>query len=135
MAKPAAHNARHPEAVPEGFVCLGCGGCCRIPGEVKVGNREIARFAHYLRMSKDAFIQKYTRLRQDRHGLALLDGEGDRCIFLDQQNRCAINPVKPDQCRSFPFAWNYPGYQRICRGARARSPGAKPPPPEPDRRP
>ncbi|NBT90581.1 MAG: YkgJ family cysteine cluster protein, partial [Verrucomicrobia bacterium] len=35
------------------------------------------------------------------------------CIFLEGQD-CRIQPVKPQQCRDFPNAWNFPGWRDIC---------------------
>ena len=35
------------------------------------------------------------------------------CIFLEGQD-CKIQPVKPQQCRGFPNAWNFPGWREVC---------------------
>jgi Fe-S-cluster containining protein len=65
-------------------------------------------------MSEFDFIQEFTRLRADRRGLALKDKANGECIFLDG-NDCAVQPVKPKQCREFPNLWNFPGFEKICR--------------------
>ena len=75
---------------------------------------DIARLAAFKAMDEHDFIQEFTRLRQDRHGLALKDKPNGECIFLDG-NDCAVQPVKPQQCRDFPNLWNFPGFEKVCR--------------------
>ena len=65
-------------------------------------------------MSEFDFIQQYTRLRQDRRGLALLEKPNGECVFLEG-NDCSVQPVKPRQCREFPNLWNFPGFEKVCR--------------------
>ncbi len=108
--------AKSESSVPADFVCRRCGNCCQIAGEVRLDDRDINRIARFLQTSRGAFVERYTRLARDRRGLALIDGEGDRCIFLDPQNHCAINPAKPRQCRGFPRRWRNPGFEASCRG-------------------
>lgn len=96
------------------YHCQRCTACCRWPGQVPVGEAEIAAMAAFLGMSEDAFIQRYTRLRPQRDGLALKDKDGSHeCIFLDGRD-CAVQPVKPVQCAGFPNAWNFPGWRETC---------------------
>lgn len=64
------------------------------------------------------FIQRHTRLTHDRGGLALEEKPNGECIFLAGTD-CAVQPVKPQQCRDFPNLWNFPGFETICR-ARSR---------------
>ena len=35
-------------------------------------------------------------------------------MFLEG-NECAVQPVKPQQCRDFPNLWNFPGFEQTCR--------------------
>ena len=42
------------------------------------------------------------------------DKPGGECIFLEGRD-CAVQPVKPQQCRDFPNGWNFPGFEKICR--------------------
>jgi Fe-S-cluster containining protein len=81
---------------------------------VRVSDAEIARLAAYLGSTEFDFIQQFTRLRQDRRGLALKDQADGACIFLEQGG-CRVQAVKPRQCREFPNRWNFPGYEKICR--------------------
>ncbi|MFA9197609.1 MAG: YkgJ family cysteine cluster protein [Aliarcobacter sp.] len=99
---------------PPKYLCERCTNCCRWPGDVKVSDSEISAIASFLKMKQDLFIEKYTRLRSDRRGLSLIDQPDGACIFLDGQD-CQIQPVKPDQCRGFPNAWNFPGWRDICQ--------------------
>lgn len=98
------------------FVCKRCGNCCRPVGYVRLKEGEAKNIADYLNMTEEAFFEKYTKLTDDRKGLTLIDNEGRGCIFLDENGLCAIQPVKPAQCRDFPYKWNYEGFEKICRG-------------------
>lgn len=69
--------------------------------------------AAYKGLSESDFIEKYTRLRWDRGGLALKEQPDHACIFLEGES-CAVQPVKPQQCREFPNLWNFPGFEKIC---------------------
>jgi hypothetical protein len=101
-------------AVPIFYVCQRCTACCRWPGQVRLTDEEITRLAAALGLSEFDFIQRFTRLRQDRRGLALQEKTGGECIFLADHD-CAVNAVKPQQCRNFPNLWNFPGFAQACR--------------------
>ena len=100
--------------MPIFYECDRCTACCRWPGQVKLGNEEISRLAAFKNLSEFDFIQTFTRLTSDRKGLALADKTNGECIFL-QGNDCAVNDVKPKQCRAFPNLWNFPGFEHVCR--------------------
>lgn len=95
------------------YTCQRCTACCRWPGQVKVSAPEIAEIAAFLGVAEDDFIQRFTRLRAQRDGLALLDQADGACFFLEG-NDCRIQPVKPQQCRDFPNRWNFPGWREQC---------------------
>ncbi len=95
------------------YQCQRCTNCCRWPGFVKLNDREIAEIAMFVGLTEFDFIQQYTRLRQYRDGLALTDKANGECVFLDGNN-CAIQQVKPQQCRDFPNKWNFPGWRQVC---------------------
>jgi len=95
------------------YQCQRCTNCCRWPGFVKVSSEEIQRIAGYLGLEEDDFIQRFTRLRPNRDGLALLDQPDGACIFLEGRE-CRIQAVKPTQCRGFPNTWNFPGWRDVC---------------------
>jgi uncharacterized protein len=99
--------------MPIFYECRRCTACCRWPGQVRLTEAEITRLAAFLALSEFDFIQQYTRLTADRQGLSLHDKSNGECIFL-AGNDCAIQPVKPDQCRAFPNLWNFPGFDQVC---------------------
>lgn len=98
---------------PPLYACQRCTNCCRWPGFVKLTNSDITAISHFLEMSEVDFIQKYTRLRPRRDGLALIDQPDGACIFLEGRD-CRIQSVKPLQCRGFPNEWNFPGWREVC---------------------
>ncbi|HEU6449615.1 MAG TPA: YkgJ family cysteine cluster protein [Verrucomicrobiae bacterium] len=99
--------------MPIFYECQRCTACCRWPGQVRLSDEEISRLAKFKGMSEHDFIQQFTRLRHDRHGLSLMEKPNGECIFLDGDN-CAVQPAKPQQCRNFPNLWNFPGFEKIC---------------------
>ena len=99
--------------VPVFLECQRCTACCRWPGHVRLNEAEIARLAAFKGMAECDFIEQFTRLRPDRRGLSLLEKPNGECIFLEGQN-CAVQPVKPQQCREFPNLWSFPGFEKIC---------------------
>ncbi|MCC6235661.1 MAG: YkgJ family cysteine cluster protein [Verrucomicrobiales bacterium] len=99
--------------MPIFYDCQRCTACCRWPGQVRLDEATILSIATYLGLTESAFIQRYTRLRADRRGLALLDQPDGACIFLEDSN-CRIQAVKPQQCRDFPNRWNFPGFEKLC---------------------
>jgi len=102
------------------YQCQRCTNCCRWPGLVLIEQTEIPRIAGFLEMTEHDFIQRYTTLRPQRDGLALIDkgpaADGSynhECVFLDGRD-CRIQPVKPRQCAGFPNTWNFPGWRESC---------------------
>jgi Fe-S-cluster containining protein len=75
---------------------------------------EISRLANFLGLGEFDFIQRHTRLAHDHRGLALMDKPDGTCVFLAGGD-CAVQPVKPQQCRDFPNLWNFPGFEQTCR--------------------
>jgi|SRR5688572_12410604 uncharacterized protein len=99
--------------MPVFYKCQRCTACCRWPGEVRLREGEIARLAAFKRMSDVEFIQRFTRLTKDRTGLCLEEKPNGECVFLEG-NDCAVQAVKPQQCRDFPNLWNFPGFEKVC---------------------
>lgn len=95
------------------YECQRCTACCRWPGIVALTDRDITAIATHLAMSEEEFIRSHTRLRPDRRGLSLLEKDDHSCEFL-AGNDCAIQSVKPDQCRRFPNQWNFPAWREQC---------------------
>ncbi len=62
--------------------------------------------AAYLEMTVEDFAVKYLRKVKHRYSLTekQLGEEDYACIFFDEKKeRCGIYPVRPSQCRTFPF--------------------------------
>ena len=95
------------------YICQRCTNCCRWPGFVKVTEAEITEVAAFLGLEEAAFIEKFTRLRPLRDGLALTEQPDGACIFLDGRD-CRIQAVKPGQCSGFPNTWKFPGWREVC---------------------
>jgi Fe-S-cluster containining protein len=100
--------------MPVFLECQRCTACCRWRGQVKLTANEIGRLAAFKELSQHDFVQRFTRLRPDRRGLALLDKPNGECVFLDGDS-CTAQPVKPQQCRDFPNLWNFTGAAQTCR--------------------
>ena len=100
--------------MPIFYECDRCTACCRWPGQVRLTGEEITRLSGFKRMSEFDFIQEFTRLRADRRGLALKEKANGECVFLNGSD-CAVQSVKPQQCRDFPNLWNFSGFEETCR--------------------
>jgi hypothetical protein len=99
--------------VPIFLECQRCTACCRWPGQVRLTTVEITRLAAFQGLSETDFIQQFTRLRWNRGGLALQEQPDGACVFLEGAS-CAVQPVKPQQCREFPNLWSFPGFEKTC---------------------
>ena len=99
--------------MPVFLECQRCTACCRWPGQVRLTNEEITKLADFKGMTENRFIQQFTRLRHDRRGLVLQEKANGECIFLEGES-CAVQAVKPEQCRHFPNLWNFPGSESFC---------------------
>ena len=99
------------------FGCVQCGNCCSgAPGNVWVTKEEIRRIARFLEQPDEWLGKRHIR----RVGLrySLTEKPNGDCIFLERESgegRCSIYPVRPLQCRTWPFwtqslrspdAWN-----------------------------
>ena len=81
---------------------------------MRVSDVEIARISAYLGMDEADFIANETEIAPDRKGLVLKSRPDGACAYLDDNNLCRINPVKPDKCRTFPFEWRNPDSHLVC---------------------
>ena len=81
---------------------------------MRVSDVEISRIAAYLGMDEGEFIANGTELAPDRKGLVLKSRADGACVYLDENNLCRLNPVKPNKCRSFPLEWTNPDSSAIC---------------------
>ena len=84
------------------FKCTECGQCCTgAPGYTWVTEKESEAIANFLNISLEEFSKKYLRKVNDRLSLTEKPVTYD-CIFL-KDKKCQIYPVRPTQCRTFPW--------------------------------
>jgi len=85
------------------FACTRCGNCCTgEPGTVRVTDVEIATLAVYLGIDLADCHERYTRLLDDG-ALSLVEKPNHECIFWSRAHGCTVYPVRPRQCRTWPF--------------------------------
>lgn len=83
------------------FKCLpGCTNCCRVQGWVYVTEEDVRNASAYLNLSQEEFEARY--VVRSRYTVRLRKPKGAQCHFL-KDTGCSIHPVKPAQCRLFPF--------------------------------
>jgi len=82
------------------FECTQCGHCCTgRPGYVWIKVEDMHRIAEFLGIRVREFTRKYARKIGDR--FSLVEAPNGDCIFFE--SGCKIYPVRPTQCRTFPF--------------------------------
>jgi uncharacterized protein len=88
------------------FACQQCGGCCTgAPGYVFVTGAEIEKIAAFLGRPGKGLTKMHLRRVGIRRSLTE-DGRTGDCCFLkraDGKLACRIYPVRPLQCRTWPF--------------------------------
>jgi hypothetical protein len=101
------------------FECIQCGRCCAGPGEgyIWVTRPEIELIADFLGITVQQLHKDYLR-RVGLHTTIIERPVSKDCVFLKKEGRtskCKIYPVRPSQCRMWPFwpenlakadAWN-----------------------------
>lgn len=84
------------------FECTRCGKCCTgEPGFVWVTDDELAAIAAFLGEPVEQVRARHTRKSRGRRTLRE-KADGD-CVFYDRKTGCTIYPVRPPQCRTWPF--------------------------------
>ena len=97
-------ESRQPPWYADGlrFECTRCGRCCTGEGHVWIGPERIDEMAGFLGLTVEAFSRRYVRLVDGR--LALVDSPRRAdCVFWERDLGCVVYPVRPTQCRTFPF--------------------------------
>ena len=104
------------------FTCSQCGNCCTGPaGYVYASDEEIQRLAEFLKLSQEQVVEKYCRRVHGKLSFREKRGPGGwDCIFLEEisarrrpagsdreitytKRICTVYPVRPLQCRTWPF--------------------------------
>jgi uncharacterized protein len=90
------------------FSCTQCGNCCTgAPGYVYLSREEVGRIAAFIGRTDGTLGKAHLRRVGFRYSLTEDKKNGD-CCFLkteDGKRTCSIYPVRPLQCRTWPF-WN-----------------------------
>lgn len=101
------------------FECTQCGDCCTGgPGYVWVNDADIQAIAEHLDKPVGEIRLLHTKLARGQ--VSLTEHLNGDCTFLDPQTRrCRIYPVRPIQCRTWPF-WrgniaSPEDWERTCR--------------------
>ena len=83
------------------FECVpGCTNCCRVQGWVYVTEDDIRNASSFLELSVAEFEARY--IVRSKYTVRLRKPKNAQCHFL-KDTGCSIHPVKPAQCRLFPF--------------------------------
>lgn len=109
--------------------------CCRGPGTaVRLRLSDIARLVdagleHAIAPpsegSADAGVAALETLDAQRRFPTLRRRDGDACVFLDDDERCAIHPIRPLACRAYPLLLEpAEGRVRWASGCRSFTTGA-----------
>jgi len=82
------------------FSCTQCGACCvGEPGTIYVSQSEIEVIADSVGQAVQDFIDQYLYPFKDSYSIR--EDDAGRCLFFE--NGCTIYPIRPLQCRTFPF--------------------------------
>lgn len=91
--------------------CQGCFACCQGMGDsIVLDPYDLWQLTSHLKTGFDGLFEKYIELHVE-DGLILpnlkLDGEAEKCVFLDEKGRCSIHAFRPGICRLFPLGRIY----------------------------
>ena len=108
---PTTNNPRRQPWYAQGlrFECTQCGNCCTGPqGVVWFTKTEAAAIAQLLDLTVEQFHQHYTHTVYGRRSISEhRTKHGYDCVFLQRDDdghaMCSIYPVRPSQCRTWPF--------------------------------
>ena len=82
------------------FECQRCGACCTgESGTIYVAEDEIGPIAAFLEISEEELRRRYCYPFRD--SVSLREESDGRCCLYDEG--CAVYPVRPRQCRTWPF--------------------------------
>jgi len=95
--------------------CAECQGqCCTgESGYIFLNNKEMLSISEFLGINVKDFAAKYLFSKESRFSIKekkAQTAQGEisyECLFFEKEkNGCTIYPVRPNQCRTFPF-WNH----------------------------
>lgn len=85
------------------FECTKCGKCCFGPGKVYFAKKDLKLIQNYFKIQDqdwENFKKKFIDLEENQ---LYIHQPKDKCFFLNKNNQCSIYPIRPLQCKSFPF--------------------------------
>jgi len=91
------------------FACTQCGDCCTgPPGFVWFDDVEAQAMADHLKLTVAEFRHRFARFQMGQWTLEENKREGQYdCVFLRRDTEgkalCSVYPVRPKQCRTWPF--------------------------------
>lgn len=114
------------------FTCTQCGNCCTGPeGYVWFDLDDLQAMADFVGEETGEFLVRYARKVDGQFSLNEIERDGKfDCVFLKTDGKtgkrgCSIYPVRPRQCRTWPFwpenlksrrAWNAAARYTPCPG-------------------
>ena len=107
-----------PESLRNGvrFQCTDCGACCTgAPGRVRVSEAELEAISEFRNQPLEEL--RSSMFREVEGELRVQERDNGDCVFF-VEGRCSIHPVKPTQCRLYPFWFqnvrNEAAWSRTC---------------------
>ncbi len=91
------------------FTCTQCGNCCTgESGYVWFNDEELEAMARYTELTPERFVKRHAHKIEGKWSLNERRGpDGFDCVFLQRDDAgkalCMIYPVRPMQCRTWPF--------------------------------
>lgn len=91
------------EGVP--FKCQeNCGACCDQPGGiVYLAPKDAERIASHHKMEVKEWLARDCKQTLDGRFVIKSRPEDGICIYLDENKKCEIYSVRPQQCKAFPW--------------------------------
>ena len=89
------------------FSCTQCAKCCcGTPGVVFLEKHELKALAKHEELTEEEFIKVFCRcivLDDGSKLLSLRENSKFECIFWKENAGCSVYPLRPVQCRTYPF--------------------------------
>jgi len=85
------------------FQCTKCGKCCYGPGNVYFSKKELIQIKKFLKLDNQQWNLLKKKIIYKNKNELYIHKTHNKCYFLNKKNQCSIYPVRPLQCRSFPF--------------------------------
>ena len=91
--------------------CKGCSACCQGMGQsVVLDPLDVHRLSLGLKEEPERILGRAAQLHVHK-GLIIpslkMEGEEERCVFLNQEGRCQVHSFRPGFCRMFPLGRFY----------------------------